>query len=104
MKDDLRKQSRVPLSLDVISEADAGKYEARTSDISLSGCFVDSVIRVEPGETIRLKLRLPGGDWIRIEGVVAYTHPTIGFGVRFVQIAPAEETKLKKLLADRESQ
>ena len=86
--------------LDVAWE-DTGQLNARISDLSLGGCFIDSVSRVSEGETVRFKLRMPAGDWIQLSGVVAYTYPNIGFGLRFVDMSAEAQSKLEQLLENR---
>lgn len=83
--------------LDVAWEG-TGQLNSRTSDISLGGCFVDSVGHVAEGEKIRFRIRLPDGEWVQIGAVVAYTHPNIGFGVRFVDVTEDVFSKLKQLI------
>ncbi len=61
MGDDRRKHKRAPLLLDMVWEGGAGKYEARTGDIGVGGCFIDSIGQVTVGENINFKLCLPGG-------------------------------------------
>jgi hypothetical protein len=86
--------------LDVAWEG-TGQLNARTSDLSLGGCFIDSVVRVAEGEQIRFRLRLPDGDWLQLIGVVAYTYPNIGFGLRFVDMSAEAQSKLKQLIENR---
>ena len=103
MTDERRIQPRVPIFLDVIWEATAGRYEARTSDVSVGGCFVDTVTLATQGETINFKLKLPSDEWIELRAIVAYAYPSIGFGVRFLNVPPETLMKLEQLVADRES-
>lgn len=85
MADERRTHQRVPVLLDIVWEGTTGKYEARTSDISLGGCFIDTIGQVILGEMIGFKLRLPGGGWIELQGEVSTVFPNVGFGVRFTQ-------------------
>ena len=98
MTDDRRTEPRIPVNLDVIWEASAGLYGARTSDLSLGGCFVDSVGRVVEGERIKFKMILPHGEWVQIEGIVAYQYPMVGFGVRFINMTEEVRAKLDAVL------
>jgi len=102
--DERRNQDRTPLFLEVTWEATGGHYQARTSDVSIGGCFVDSVSRVTEGEVIQFALQLPDGDSIEVEAVVAYAYPNIGFGVRFTKVPPEALRKLQQLIADRNQQ
>jgi Tfp pilus assembly protein PilZ len=98
MTDERRNQTRVPASIEVLWEGNAGKYEARASDLSEGGCFLDTIGHVTLGEKIIFRLRLPDGDPINIEGEVAYAHPSIGFGVRFTNVSESDQKKLDSLI------
>ena len=105
MTDERRNQERVPASIEVLWVGNAGKYESRTSDLSLGGCFVDTVAQVELGNIITFSLRLPAGESIEIEGEVVYTYPSMGFGVRFTNVSDSDRRKLEliiKAAANRE--
>ena len=83
--------------LTVIWEGAAGKYEARTSDVSVGGCFVDSMGQVAAGEIISFKLELPAGDWLEVQGEVKYPLPPAGFGVRFINLSETAQKRLEVL-------
>jgi hypothetical protein len=100
--DEKRKQSRVPVLLEVLWESATGKYEARTSDISLAGCFIDTIGQVAVGETINFKLRLLSGQWIELRGEVKYELPRFGFGVRFKDLSALSQKHLEALVKMRE--
>ncbi|HAF23566.1 MAG TPA: hypothetical protein DCK93_11775 [Blastocatellia bacterium] len=73
----------------------SGKHEARTTDISEGGCFIDTLGQAAVGEMVNFKLRLPAGDWIEVEGEVLYESPRAGFGVRFTNISQADQRLLQ---------
>ena len=98
MTDERRRNKRAPVLIEVIWEGKAGKYEARTSDLSAGGCFVDSIGRAAEGETIIFKLKLPSGEWLKIEGEVTYADPRIGFGVEFRNMSESTKKKLEWLV------
>ena len=75
-----------------------GKYEARTGDLSMGGCFIDTIGQVTVGEAIDFKLRLPAGEWIELRGEVTYQYPNMGFGVRFTDISDADRKRLEWLV------
>ena len=93
-----RKHDRVPALIDLAWEGASSKYEARTSDISISGCYIDTIAQVVIGELIKFKLRLPAGDWIELHGEVVYSHPNMGFGVRFTDISDSDRKRLEWLV------
>ena len=95
---DKRKHPRVPVLLEVRWESAGGKYEARTSDISLGGCFIDTIGHVAVGETISFKLLSPTGEWIELHGDVQYELPRFGFGVSFRDLSDQSQKQLEALV------
>jgi Tfp pilus assembly protein PilZ len=98
MTDERRNEERVPASIEVLWVGNAGKYESRTSDLSLGGCFVDTVGQVELGNIVTVTLQLPAGESIEIEGEVVYTYPSMGFGLRFTTVSDSDRTKLEGII------
>jgi uncharacterized protein (TIGR02266 family) len=98
--DEQRNLPRLPMFLDVAWDG-TGQLTARTSDLSLGGCFIDTVSRVSEGEVVRFRLRMPEGDWLQLAGVVMYVHSNIGFGLRFVDLSAEAKSKLQKIIENR---
>jgi len=98
LTDERRKDIRVPVLIDLLWEGQAGRYEARTSDLSSGGCFVDTMGEASEGETILFKLQLADGQWMEIEGVVTFSSPRVGFGVRFTNMSESDRKKLEWLV------
>ena len=98
MEEERRAHKRVPLLVEVLWQGATGKYEARTSDISATGCFIDTIGRATMGETIRFKVRLPAGGWLELRGEVVYEQPGTGFGVLFFNIAEPNRKQLEWLV------
>lgn len=98
MTDEQRKHGRVPLVVEVRWASTASKYAARTTDISEGGCFIDTTGQVAVGETVDLKLGLPGGEWIEVQGLIMYELPRMGFGVHFTKISDTDRKRLETLL------
>ncbi len=98
MTDERRRQKRVPVLFDVVWEGKTENYDARTSDLSMGGCFVDTMCRVTTGETLKLRLSLPNQDWVEVEGLVTYFSANVGFGLKFTRLSEAARKKLEKLV------
>lgn len=96
-----RKYKRIPTVLEVLWEGGTGRYEARTSDVSLGGCFIDTIGKADVGETINFKICLPSGEWIELCGEVRYELPRVGFGVKFKELS---ENSIKKVVGFVRSQ
>lgn len=96
--DERRREERASVLVEVLWEGKTGHYDARTSDLSMGGCFVDTPGRVMAGERFTFKLRMPGEDWIEVEGTVTYAYTNVGFGVQFTNISEVNRKKLEKLV------
>jgi hypothetical protein len=93
-----RRDERVPLLLDVRWEGLSGKHHARISDISLSGCYVESLGQVTVGEVVRFEIQLPTARWMPLRGEVVYHLPTLGFGVKFTSLTTMERNLLAHVI------
>jgi len=98
MTDEKRKHGRQPLVMEASWDGSGIKSRARTCDISATGCFIDTLAQAEVGETLNLKLTLPDGEYISVQGVVKYQMPSLGFGVRFTRISDTDRLRLDALL------
>jgi c-di-GMP-binding flagellar brake protein YcgR len=98
MSSDRRRDERVSLPLEAQCEGMSGKYVARLSDVSLGGCYVESLASVSVGERIQFQIRLPTGRWLPLQGEVVYQQPTLGFGVRFTDLSEIEREMLAHII------
>jgi PilZ domain len=67
----------------------SGARESRITDLSPSGCFVDSLARPEAGATISVTVTF-GEARFTIPAEVVYIDRIQGFGVRFL---PSDQTR-----------
>lgn len=88
---------RVPLRLEVGWNGASGAREAVTTDISLGGCYVDSLAQMEVGKILSIEINLRT-DRLSLYGEVLYQHPTIGFGVRFRNLTDFQRSMLALLI------
>lgn len=95
---DRRREERVPLPLEVAWESDSGRHTSRISDISMSGCYVESLAQVVVGERVRFQIELALGEWLPLSGIVVYKHPQIGFGVSFTTLTEGVKSQLADLI------
>ena len=99
MTDERRSEERVPVSLPVRWDGGAGLQEARIEDISLGGCFVNSIGRVDIDEVVTLEIKMPDGEWLLLRGEVASYQPGIGFGLLFTFLTDDEEYALRQIIS-----
>lgn len=101
-----RKDTRVPVRLEVewaaLPNKSLGAAHSRcpdvTSDVSLGGCYVESLNSVKVGQVLNVKLCLPANKTLQFRGEVRYHQPTIGFGLRFLYLSPSEQMTLAALI------
>ncbi len=93
-----RAQSRVMVPLSVVLDCASGRREVRLSDLSLGGCYVDSIAGVRPEEIVQFKLSLPHGRTEEMSGTVVYVHEGIGFGVQFNDMSLEQRTVLEQVI------
>src|SRR6267142_409068 len=86
----------VTVSLDVVWQGSSGKEDARMSEISMDGCFIDSRVQGRAlGDIVEFKVHLPSGPWVSLRGELVDEDYPIGFGLRFRELTDGD----KRLLA-----
>lgn len=92
-----RAHNRINVPLSVTIDAASAHSESRISDLSMGGCYVDSLHFVRPDENVHLVLSLYGkqaGFW----GNVVYVHDGIGFGVKFSDLNYEQRETLEQII------
>jgi PilZ domain len=73
---------------------------ARTSDLSLVGCYLDMTNTLPEGTEVRLHIFHEDANFTAF-GVVIHCHPNMGMGVRFTDVQLDQHEILEKWLAAR---
>ena len=94
-----RVYGRAPVSLGAVCEGTSGRYSARISDISIGGCYVDTIGGAAIGEAINSKIQTPAGRWVELHGLVIHHQPHMGFGLRFTHESEKELLLIQQLMA-----
>ena len=66
----------------------AGRQGGRVTDLSVGGCFVESVTLPAVGQVVIVWLSIGAGQ-IQVPGEVMYCEANHGFAVRFVEVPHA---------------
>ena len=93
-----RQNDRFAYLTEVELEFASGKRSARISDISVGGCYIDSISQVPVGEPLTLVVSSSDGQSMQFNGRVAYILEGFGFGVEFVNLSDAQREFLSKLV------
>ena len=96
-----RVAPRYPLIADtVVTDLNTDTHiSTRTSDISQSGCYLDTM-NPFPGTTpVRVRITHNGQTFEAI-GEIPYAQPNMGMGVHFTEVSPDNRALLQKWLAE----
>lgn len=95
---DRRGAPRYPLILvaDVSESTNGSKIFARTSDVSRTGCYLDTLNPIPKGTGIQLRL-IRGSEAFETAARVIYVSPGLGMGIRFSE----EVAESQLLVLDR---
>ena len=93
-----RKHERSTFLTEITLESASGKREARISDLSEGGCFVDTIVTVRPGEAVTLSGPVDGGWQLNVTGTVAYVLDGFGFGLQFDELSDEARMVIYKIL------
>src|SRR5215470_2419904 len=98
---DRRVAVRVPLILaaELTEMPDGSPLHARTSDISRTGCYIDTLNPIPAGSLVRVKLTR-SKDIFEGVATVMYVSAGLGMGLRFEELPPAQVSMLERWLAE----
>lgn len=78
----------------------AGRQDGRIVDLSVSGCFIESVALPKVGQIVTVSIAISGGQ-INLPAEVVYAQATHGFAVRFVDTPVEVANVLRKEIANK---
>jgi hypothetical protein len=78
----------------------AGVRQGRVVDLSVSGCFIESVMLPAEGQVVMVSIAVGAGH-INLPGEVVYTERNLGFAVRFTEAPAAIVDILRREIASR---
>ena len=92
-----RQADRKKLIINVNFDGGDSTGIANTRDIGIGGLYMLTNAQLEVGTPVFMRMTV-GGAEVGVDGVVTYTDPEQGMGVRFQAISPANEEILKREL------
>ena len=90
-----RAYERLPIALEMRI---LGAHTARSRDICMGGCYIESVAHVTVGQFLVFEMQLPSGRWLPLHGEVVYHRRNQGFGVQFVDLTEETQRMLEYLI------
>jgi len=98
---DKRSDLRVPLIAvaEVTEVASGTRLTARTSDLSRTGCYIDT-LNPTPAKTVVLIHLKHAGEELQLHARIVYASPGLGMGARFDEnLSPAQLAVLDRWVA-----
>jgi hypothetical protein len=97
-RNDRREYARMKVSVPVEIQTDAGGRRIRgdTSDLSLGGCYVETIFPFPIGTNLDLQLSIEAT--VLIAATVVTCDPQVGNGIRFIRMLPEDREALKAFL------
>ena len=74
-----------------------GKVNGRINDLSLDGIFIDSMLWLPIGSTLKVKFKVQERE-IRAIGEVRYFMPHVGMGVQFIDLDPYDRDVIESVV------
>ncbi|HZG51931.1 MAG TPA: PilZ domain-containing protein [Pyrinomonadaceae bacterium] len=99
MENERREDKRASVSIQAWWEGQSGRHEARVSDLSLGGCFIDTLSKAEIGELVVFAIMRPDGKWLQLRGQVASVDEHVGFSLAFTYLTEDEGRALARIIA-----
>ena len=87
---------KVSVPVEIHSEGNAAPLHCATSDLSLGGCYIESMYPFPSGTCLDLKLE--ASDTLLISAMVVTCDPQFGNGIQFLRMLPEDHAALSKFL------
>ena len=89
-------------TVQVIETRSGVKMNARTADLGLGGCYIDTVNTFAAGTPLRLRITLANQNF-ETEATVMYALPGMGMGLGFTGMVPQDHVILQKWAKEMQS-
>jgi len=87
---------KVSVPVEVHAEGSTAPLHCATSDLSLGGCYIESMYPLPAGTCLDLKLE--AGDTLLISAKVVTCDPQFGNGIQFLRMLTEDRATLSKFL------
>ena len=89
---DRRSSPRVAMVLgaEIVELPRGARLNARSADISRTGCYIDTLNPIPSGSRVRVRLT-HGAELFDVTAKVVYVSPGLGMGVQFEDPVPPEQ-------------
>jgi hypothetical protein len=99
--DERRKYDRARLIVDVFYNGQDATGVASSQDISIGGLYLNTQAILPEGSALLLRIPLPGGKEVIVNGEVVYVNPGKGVGISFQGLSAESRELLESELGRR---
>ncbi|HWX94706.1 MAG TPA: PilZ domain-containing protein [Terriglobales bacterium] len=87
---------KVQVPVEIYTEGSDAPLRGATSDLSLNGCYIESIFPIPVGTQLELKLQLEGT--LLVAATVVTADPQVGNGIHFTRMLPEDIEELRMFL------
>jgi c-di-GMP-binding flagellar brake protein YcgR len=98
-----RPRVRVRVPVELFVESSESPMRGATADLSLSGCYIETMFPFPIGTALELKLQAGEGTLLVLAKVVT-CDPQVGNGMQFTQMLPEDIEELRVFLEAQKSE
>jgi PilZ domain len=91
---------KIKVPVELYLEGKDMPYRTATSDLSLHGCYIETIFPFPIGTVLEIKLQLTGT--LLIAASVATSDPQVGNGIKFTRMLPEDVDELRAFLVAEE--
>jgi hypothetical protein len=97
---DKRHDTRISIAFPTRWDGLSGHHTAHVTDISLSGCYIDTLANMPARGLVCFEVQLPNQQWLELKGFVVNTFPGMGYGIHFSSLSHEAITIIKRLISE----
>ena len=87
---------KIKVPIEIYTENSTSPIRGATSDLSLTGCYIETIFPFPIGTQLEIKLQLEGT--LLVVGTVVTSDPQVGNGIRFTRMLPEDIEELRASL------
>lgn len=101
MEQNTRREPRYPFiaSAELLEEQSGSRMDTRISDLSFSGCYVDTINPLPGGTLVQLRIFTETHSF-EAPATVVYSHAHLGMGMKFGEVQAQHEEVLRLWLPE----
>jgi hypothetical protein len=99
--DERRQHFRLAMPIEGSWHGASGANVCRIADVSIGGCFIQSLATPTPGEATNVTMHVGPDDTLTLRGLVVYVERGMGFAVSFQDVPAEAAAKIRKLIEER---